>query len=140
MCREAIERVQHFECVVATRPQAYIDVHHVLHGGIYSRTVLLPAGSVATGAEVKVPTTVAINGDCEVTLGESVVRITGHAVLPASAGRKQAFHAIDDTYLTMSRATLATTIEEAEAECTDEVDKLMSRDPQTRNHIVVTGE
>ncbi len=56
----------------------------------------------------------------------------------ASAGRKQAYIAHKDTFLTMSFKTNAKTVEEAEAEFTDDHERLMSRNGV--NKIVITGE
>jgi hypothetical protein len=60
-------------------------------------------------------------------------------VLPAAAGRKQAFLAQADSHITMIFATAARSVAEAEREFTDEADNLVSR-RAGGNRIVITGE
>jgi hypothetical protein len=68
------------------------------------------------------------------------VHLQGHAVLAASAGRKQAFLARVDTHLTMIFPTRAKTVEDAEREFTDEVDLLASRRDTNHSQTMITGE
>ncbi len=107
---------------------------------MYTRTVLLPAGSVVTGVLVKVPTTLHVCGDCEVFTGYETVRVTGFAVLPAAAHRKQAFHAYTDTTLSMSFVSAAKDVAAAEAEFTDELKMLVPLDADGRHQTVITGD
>lgn len=125
---------------LSTLPQVAMATHHVLHGGSYTRTIKLDAGVFIISALIKRPTTIIVCGDVTVNLGESVVRLTGYNVLPASGKRKQAFQAHADTYITMTFATNASTIEEAEKEFTDDADQLMSRHSNAVNEIIITGE
>jgi hypothetical protein len=60
-------------------------------------------------------------------------------VIPASAGRKQVFVSRSTVTITMLFPTLARTVEEAEAEFTDEAAGLLSR-RQDANTVVITGE
>lgn len=141
MSRESIERVYDLEAVLlALYPDKNLPIQHVLHAGLYARTVCVPANLMITGALVKIPTVLIVQGDCYVTLGDAVRRLTGYHVLTASAGRKQAFRAISDTYITMMFPTKATTVGEAEREFTNEHDRLASRRDDADNDIIVTGE
>lgn len=137
---EAIEKVRALEEFSATLPQVQIDTDHVLHGGQYTRTIFIPQGTMLTGVLIKVPTTLIISGDCWVYIGDAVVRVEGYQVLAASSGRKQAFIANEGTYLTMSFATKATSIEAAEEEFTDEAHRLLSRSKDALNSFTITGE
>ncbi len=141
MSPQAIANVAALEEIALALPQVPIHTTHVLHAGLYSRTIRIPAGVVLTGALIKIPTMVIVSGDCIVSSGEAQgLRITGAAVLPASAGRKQVFAAYEETSVTMIFATSAKTIEQAEAEFTDDAELLFSRrDPDT-NTIIITGE
>lgn len=137
----AINRVFELEAYTGAMLQAEIATHHVLHGGLYARTVLIPAGVIITGALVEVATTMIVSGDCTVSLGDGrFQRYAGHHVLPASAHRKQAFLAHADTHLTMVFATDAQSVEEAEDAFTQEADRLVSRQSDHANTIIVTGE
>lgn len=136
----AINKVRQLEAAMLAKPQSPVETHHVLHAGQYSRTVMIPANMVITGALVKIATTLIVCGDCSVFLGDETIRVTGYKVLAASAGRKQAFIAHADTYLTMTFTTDAETIEEAEDQFTDEAEMLLSRSTVGINHILITGE
>ncbi len=125
-----IALVRQLECMIADRPQIDIPITHTLHAGMYARTAILPPGALITGALIKIPTVLVLHGDAQVFIGGESVRLTGYHVLSASAGRKQAFVAYAETHLTMVFPTNATTVEEAEAEFTDEVALLQTRRPQ----------
>lgn len=141
MTPAAIARVAELEQRILALPQIEIHTHHVLHAGMYARTIMIPAGTVLTGALVKCATLLVISGDVLVSRGDDEgMRITGTEVLPASAGRKQVFATYTDTYVTMAFPSSARTIEEAEAEFTDDTDMLFSRRDSETNTIIITGE
>lgn len=127
MSGDAVANVARLEAAVLERAQVDMPVDHFLHGGVYARTVLVPSGVLITGALIKVPTVVIVRGDALIYVGDESHRLTGYAVLPAAAHRKQAIYALEHTHLTMIFPTSAATVEDAEAEFTDEVDKLQSR-------------
>lgn len=137
---ESIQKVRRLEQAILTLPQSPIHTHHVLHGGVYTRSVMVPRGVTITGARIKVPTTLTISGDCVVYIGDEKHHVKGFAVLAGAAGRKQAFHMFEHTWLSMSLATAAKTVEEAENEFTDEADLLMSRSSLGTNTEVITKE
>lgn len=140
MSHLAIERVRAAEENESLLPQVDLDTQHVLHGGMYARTIRLPPGVRITGALIKIPTVVIVQGDAIVWFGYGSRRLTGYNVLPASAGRKQAFVSISETFITMIFPTNARDVEGAEREFTDEAAKLASRRGDARNHAVITGE
>lgn len=127
MSEAAVDQVRRLEEALLDSPQFEIPTEHVLHAGMYSRTVRIPAGVVITGALIKIATLLIVNGDVSVFTGGETLRLTGYHVIPASAGRKQAFIAHADTTLTMLFPSQAATVEQAEAEFTDEADLLLSR-------------
>jgi hypothetical protein len=141
MSPQAIANVTALEKIALELPQVPIRTTHVLHGGMYARTITIPAGVVLTGALIKIPTMVIVSGDAIVSSGGAEgLRITGSMALPASAGRKQVFAAYQDTTVTMLFPTSAKTIEQAEAEFTDDAELLFSRRDPTTNTIIITGE
>ncbi|CAB4164258.1 hypothetical protein UFOVP919_16 [uncultured Caudovirales phage] len=140
MCSDAIARVAVLESVAREYPQESVTTHHVIHGGMYARTVSLKAGVMITGALIKTPTMLVINGDVTVFADNESFRLTGFHVIPASANRKQAFIAHADTAMTMIFVSDATTVAQAENEFTDEADSLMSRNEEANNFIIITGE
>lgn len=123
----AIEKVRRLEAILKRQPQAHIETKHSLHAGLYMRTVLIPAGVVITGVLVKIPTMLIVSGHCIVYIDAAPKELIGYHVIEARAFRKQAFVALKDTYLTMSFASKARTVEEAERQFTDEHEALLSR-------------
>lgn len=119
-------------------PQIEIQTEHIIHGGMYTRTIRLAADVVLAGALVKVPTVLIVNGKTAVFTGESWIDLDGYHIIPARAGRKQIFVTREETSITMIFRTDAKTVEQAEAEFTDECDALMSR--QNDNDTVVITE
>lgn len=127
MTESAIGKVRDLEKLRLGMPQVAIRTDHVIHAGLYARTVFVPAGVMITGVLVKIDTVLIVEGDVSVYLGGAPLRLTGYNVLMAEANRKQAFVAISDVHLTMMFKTNAKTVTEAEREFTDEVDLLLSR-------------
>ena len=140
MTHESIHKVQELEKDILQQDQVPIDTHHLIHAGMYARTIMVPAGVVLTGALIKKATTLVISGKVAVWANDQEYDLEGYHVIPASPQRKQAFAAIEDTYVTMIFATDARTVRDAEDEFTDEGDKLMSRRDPSANTIIVTGD
>ena len=140
MSSGAIASVRKLEAALLQAPQAEVKTLHVIHGGMYSRTIKIPRNGLLTGALIKIQTTLIVNGHVTVYLDGDAVELIGYNVLPASAGRKQAFFAHDETDLTMIFPTSAKSVQEAEAEFTDETDLLVSRQDEGSNTIIITGE
>lgn len=140
MSIEAVDKVRHLEAKVLAMPQVAIFTDHVLHAGLYSRTIMIPAGTILVGALIKIPTLLIVQGEAVIEIGDECIGLQGYAVLPASAGRKQVFVARTDTYLTMVFVCSATDVGEAEKQFTDEFEILGShRDPDL-NRTTITGE
>lgn len=127
MSPAAVNRVRELEQAVLQHKQVPIVTHHLIHAGMYARTVTIPAGAVITGALIKRATILILNGDATVATGNDAPRLTGYHVIPASAHRKQAFLAHADTQLTMLFPTNSKDVRAVEQEFTDEADLLMSR-------------
>lgn len=139
MSTDDIEIVGRLEARLRDMEQILIPTTHHFHAGLYARTIRIPKGVVITGALIKISTMLIVSGHASVFVGGDVIDLRGYNVLPASAGRKQVFLAHVDTDLTMIFPSRAATVDEAEAEFTDETDLLMSRDQQ-ENLIIITGE
>ena len=140
MTTQAIDKVRELEAITRDLPQVEIATDHVLHGGMYARTICIPAGVLLTGVFIRVPTVLVFEGNATVNAGDEPVTLVGYHVLAASAHRRQAFVAHADTRLTMVFATQAKSVAEAEAEFTDEAHLLFSRKPGAVNRINITGE
>jgi hypothetical protein len=138
MSAGAIRAVRALEERVLALPQVPIETRHVLHAGMYARTICIPAGVLITGAHITIATLLIVSGHATLFIGGEDVELAGYAVVPASAGRKQAIYAHADTLLTMLFATAAPSVEQAEQEFTDEPGRLASR--RAANHVTTTGE
>lgn len=140
MTPQAIDKVRELEAITRDLPQVEIATAHTIHGGMYARTIRIPAGAVLTGALIKRATMLVVSGDVSIFTGGDTIELHGYHVVPASAGRKQVFYAHADTDLTMLFPSSATTVEEAEAEFTDEGHLLMSRQRADLDSVTITGE
>jgi hypothetical protein len=127
MAPEAIAAVRRLEDEAMKMPQVPLTTEHSLHAGMYGRTIHIPAGVMITGVVIRIPTILIFAGDAIVYTADGAERWIGYRVIHAPANRKQAFVAQENTFLTMLFPTSATTVEEAEAEFTEETDRLLSR-------------
>ena len=127
MSESSIAKVSALAEIAGQAEQAEVTTRHLLHAGMYARTMRLAAGHVLVGALVRVPTIGIFQGDAEVYVGDASLRLTGYHVIPASALRKQVFLAYSDCDITAIFATEAETVEQAENEATDEAENLLSR-------------
>lgn len=135
---DALEWVRAVEHQNAALPQVPIVTHHLIHGGMYCRTIKLPMGVCLTGALIERATTLIVSGAVVLNTGEVLTRLVGYHVIPASARRKQVFVALSDTDMTMIYVTNARTVQEAEEELTGEADLLFSRSGE--NIVTITGD
>lgn len=127
MTGDMIDKVRQVEHLAKRYPQLKIPVQHYLHGGIYVRTVTLPAGIMITGAHIVVETNLVVSGHAMVHTGEQWVECQGYKVMPAAANRKQIFVAISDVNLTMFFPTSAENVRDAEEQFTNEAHLLQNR-------------
>lgn len=139
MSVDDIEKVRALEARMLAQPQVEIKTLHLIHGGMYARTIMVPAGVALTGALIKIATVLIVSGDASMYANGDSIRLTGYYVIPASKGRKQVFVAHQDTMLTMLFPSDAMTVEAAEAQFTDEADMLFSRG-NDHDEVVITGE
>lgn len=126
MSVSGIDRIRQLEAALLTLPQIDIKTEHVIHGGMYARTIRIPAGVVVTGTLIKIATVMIVSGHALISTDDDPITVAGYQVIPASAGRKQACAAVTDTEVTMIFPTHARTVEDAEREFTDEHDLLFS--------------
>lgn len=135
---DALAKTRAIEQRLLNEPQVDIQTIHTIHAGVYTRTIKVPAEVAITGAFIKIPTTLVVNGECLVTIGDRTRHLTGHCVFCASGSRKQIFVALSDTWITMLFKTIARTVEEAEREFTDEYEMLASK--KCNNIVTITED
>lgn len=125
--RDQVERLEQF---VLKAPQIDLKTTHVLSGGVYARTIFIPAGTVLTGATHRKDHVNVLQGDIVVTTDEGMKRLTGHHVLPTRAGMKRAGWALGDTWWTTLIRTDKTNLNEIEADICEEPERLQTRNPE----------
>ena len=139
MTSDAVAKVRAFENhSLAVLPQDTIGTDHLIHGGMYARSITLPTGCHLTGALIKLATILIVSGDADVFIGGPALELRGYNVVPASAGRKQLFIARSVVHLTMIFPTDAKTVRAAEMAFTDEYERLFSN--TAPNRTMITGE
>ena len=136
---EIIHKLCEIQSAEMEKEQVPIFTEHLIHAGMYSRTITMPPGVRLVGAFIQIPTMVIVVGNARVLVGHEWATVEGYAVLPASAGRKQIFESIGPVIITMIFRTEARTVEEAEQEFTPEYEILLSR-RQDLNKVEITGE
>lgn len=122
-----MDAVCRLEQAILQGPQVDLRTEHVLSGGVYARTIHIPAGTVLTGATHKKDHVNVVCGDISVTTDDGVKRITGYHVLPSKAGIKRAGIAHADTIWTTLCKTDLTDIKAIEDDLVEESDRLQNR-------------
>lgn len=119
--------VKRLEELILQEPQVDLNTEHCLSGGVYARTIHIPAGTVLTGATHKKDHINIVCGDISVTTDEGAKRLTGYCIVPTKAGMKRAGYAHTDTVWTTICATDLTIIEDIEDELVEESSQLQTR-------------
>ena len=137
---EAIDKVRILTEGLQQLPQTPFVTEHLLHAGMYTRTVRLPRDTVCAAVLIRVPTVLIIAGECEVWSNDELIGTQGYSVLPGSAGRKIAFVTRSDVAMSMMFPTAARTVDEAQREFTDEHELLVPLDRADEHVVLITGE
>ena len=124
------DAVRQLEQFMLTQPQIDLSTSNLVHGGMCARTILVPAGTILTGALTNMDNICVVFGDIEVTTDTGVQRLTGFHVLPAKAGAKRAGVAHADTWWATIWPTQLTDIRAIEDEMTSESSILQTRREQ----------
>lgn len=119
--------VDRLEGFILQAPQVDLKTEHALSGGVYARTIHIPAGTVLTGATHKKDHINVVFGDISVSTEEGMKRITGYHVIQTKAGMKRAGYAHADTVWTTLCHTELTEINEIEDELVEESERLQTR-------------
>lgn len=124
---EVRSRLNELDAAIKELPQVDIHTEHLFHAGMYIRTIKVPAGTLLTNVHIIIPTTLFISGHCLIYDDEEWTEYKGYSIVMGRPGRQNAFYTIEDTYLTMTFASDARSVKEAEEEFTDEPWRLGSR-------------
>lgn len=121
------EKVEILEERILQIPQVDLRTTHALSGGLYARTIYIPAGTVLTGAKHKKDHINVLMGDITVSTDDGMKRLTGYHVLPTQAGAKRAGYAHSDTCWTTICKTELTDIDAIEDELVENSSRLQTR-------------
>jgi hypothetical protein len=121
--------IDRLEGHILTEPQVNFETTHALSGGMYARTITIPAGVVLTGAAHKKDHLNIMRGDITVWTEAGMQRLTGQHVLPTKAGAKRVGFAHSETLWTTICATELTDLAAIESELVEEPEKLQTRNP-----------
>ena len=127
------DRMDSLEAEIAKMPQVDLGTTHELSGGIYARTIYIPAGVALTGLVHKKDHINIVMGDITVSTDEGMKRLTGYHVLQTKAGMKRVGFAHENTAWTTVCQTALTEIEAIEDELVEEADKLQTRTLKLRS-------
>ena len=125
--------------LMETCPQTLLVTEHLIHGGMYARTIRREFDSVTIGSLINRATILIVNGSCSMLIGDRRVELTGYNVLAGLPGRKSFSWAHGPVEMTMIFPTSAQTVEEAENEVFAEADCLLSRRISAGNSRVLVA-
>lgn len=137
---EMLDKMNQVGALIRACPQVEIVTEHLIHGGMYARTIRRGPGVIAEGSLILRATILIVSGPCTLVTGDRRIDLHGYNVLPGFAGRKQISLTHGDVEMTMLFPTLAKTVEDAENEIFAEVDQLISRRTGERDQVTITGQ
>jgi hypothetical protein len=136
---EALEWLDAVHHEILKYEQCPVHTKHLIHGGMYARTILLEPETKMVGSIILRPTILIVHGRTSVLSGDGRIELVGYSVLAGEAGRKQFFWTHSQVEMTMLIRTDAKTVEEAESEVFGEADQLISR-REGSDSVMITGE
>lgn len=137
--KEALEWLDEVSREIIKYEQCPVHTRHLIHGGMYARTIVLEPDTKMVGSIIARPTILIVHGRSSVLSGDSRIELEGYSVLAGSPGRKQFFWTHSRVDMTMLVATSAKTVEDAENEVFGEADLLISRRHGSES-CIITGE
>lgn len=135
-----LDELMRLQTVLGQLPQEPLATEHLIHGGMYARTVRRNFGSFTIGALISKATILIVQGSCSILIEDRRVDLKGYNVLAGLPGRKSMSVAWGPVEMTMIFPTNARTVEEAENEVFAEVDQLVSRRDNNLNTVTITGQ
>ena len=136
---EALDWLDEVNSEILRYEQCPVHTQHLIHGGMYARTIVLEPDTKMVGSVITRPTILIVNGRASALSGDGRIELVGYSVLAGEAGRKQFFWTHSKVEMTMLVATSAKTVEDAENEVFGEADFLISRREGSES-CIITGE
>jgi hypothetical protein len=137
--KEALDWLDGINQEILKYEQCLVHTRHLIHGGMYARTIILSADTKMVGSIILKPTILVVHGTTSVLSGNDRIELEGYSVLAGESGRKQFFWTHSQVEMTMLVATSAKTVEDAENEVFGEADLLISRRDGS-DSCIITGE
>ena len=97
---KAREQIEQAEQALLTFPQVVLETWHHFADGLVARTIMIPAGTVLTGAVHKAEHLNVCFGDIDVMTDAGMQRLTGYHVIPSLPGTKRIGRTYSDTLWT----------------------------------------
>ena len=97
---KAREQIEQAEQALLTFPQVVLETWHHFADGLVARTIMIPAGTVLTGAVHKAEHLNVCFGDIDVMTDAGMQRLTGYHVIPSLPGTKRIGRTFADTLWT----------------------------------------
>jgi len=121
------EKIDQYESILGEMQQVDLNTTHSVSGGVYSRTIFIPAGVSLVGATHNKDHINIMCGDITVTTDTGMKRLTGYNVFATKAGMRRVGYAHTDTYWTSVIHTTETDIIKIEEDITPDSHKLQTR-------------
>jgi len=135
---EVLDKIAQASDLIRQFPQVEVPTSHLLHGGMYARTIHRGPGIVAVGSVILRATILIVSGDCTLLDGSGHrLDLHGYNVLPGLPGRKSLSLTHGEVSMTMIYPTSARTVEEAEEEIFGEAADLASRRDGNPNLVTI---
>lgn len=128
-----LDSLTHLQAAMANLPEVPLPTEHLLHGGMYARTVRREFDSVTIGSLITKATILIVHGSCSMLIGDRRVDLDGYNVLAGLPGRKSFSITRGPVEMTMIFPTNAHTVAEAENEIFAEAELLVSRKQEMRS-------
>lgn len=126
------DEVNMVSCMDSNTPAtALFATKEFMHGGMYVRTIFIPAGSFLIGGHIKPETVVILQGTGTVVINGKETLFDGYKVFKGAANRKMSGQAVCDSFVTMIARTDKTSTAEAEEEVVVEHLRLLSNADRT---------
>ena len=135
-----LEQLAEVNKLILACPQIELATEHLIHGGMYARTIRLQPDTKMMGSLIRLATILIVHGDCSVLIGDERIELTGYSIIPGCAGRKQLFWTHGPVEMTMIFPTSVKTIKDAEDLVFAEADQLMSRRNGSEDQVTITGQ
>jgi hypothetical protein len=105
-------KIKNIEAKMSQMPQAEIETRHYFADGIYAREIMIPAGTLLTGAvHSKGHINIISQGDITVYTDEGIQRLTAPCTVVTAPGSKRIGYAHENTVWVTMIATEETDIE-----------------------------